>query len=71
MKCPVGAEGDLDGLFAVGGPGGVTWPFPGDMDDAEPDLGSDLPESGSNTVTFGEPDRSPTNPNRGLWLTPS
>ncbi|MCI0652518.1 MAG: ATP-binding protein, partial [Planctomycetes bacterium] len=49
---PLGPEGDLDGLFAVGG---HVRAVHGDVEDAEPDLGlGPAWAAASNTVTFGE-----------------
>ena len=64
---PLGPEGDLDRLFAVGGHGGATVAILGEMDDPEPDLRLDPSRAGSYTVTFGEPALFQA---RGWGLTP-
>jgi len=53
---PLGPEGDLDRLFAVGGHRGATVGNLGEVDDPEEYLGFYLSRAGSRTGTFGEPD---------------
>ena len=53
--CPLGSEGDLYGLFTVGGDGAAVLVLQRDMDDSEVDLRLDPTRAGSDTVTFGEP----------------
>jgi hypothetical protein len=55
-KAPLGPQGDLDGLFAVGGHGGAVVAFQGAVYDTEPDLrlGPSW-AAASSTVTPGEP----------------
>jgi hypothetical protein len=56
LEGPVGPQGDLDRLFAVGGHGRDVMAFQGGVDDAEPDLGlSPARAAASNTVTLSEP----------------
>lgn len=53
---PLGPQGDLNRLFAVGGHGRAVRAVYGDMDDAEPDLGLGPSPAASNTGTFGDPE---------------
>jgi len=55
LKRPLGAEGDLEGLFAVSGHSGTRVAILGELDDPEPDLRLDPTRGESHTVTFGEP----------------
>lgn len=60
---PLGPEGDLDRLFAIGGHRGATVAILGEMDNPEVDLRLDPPGAGSNTVTLGDPCRTRTSSN--------
>jgi hypothetical protein len=64
IERPLGPEGDLDRLFAVGGHGSATLGILGEVDDPEPNLRLDRPGAGSQSVTDGEPygTRTPTAP---------
>ena len=59
---PLGPEGDLDGLFAIGGHGVALLTLDGPVDDSEVDLRLDPSRAGSSTVTFGEPVVTRTEP---------
>jgi len=61
LERSLGAQGNLDRLLAVGDWGRPVSAVRGDVDDPEPDLGFGPSESGSNTVTFGEPEVQATN----------
>ncbi len=61
FKGPLGTQGDLDRLFAVGGHWGAVVADFGNMDYTEINLRLDPTRAGSHTVTFGEPDKLTTN----------
>ena len=54
LEGPLGSEGDLDPLFAVGGHGCAVVAVPRRMDDPEVDIRLDPPRAGSHTGTLGE-----------------
>ncbi len=55
FKYPIGPEGDLDHLVAVGGHRGATLANFCEVDDPEVELQLDPSWAGSQTVTDGEP----------------
>jgi hypothetical protein len=54
LEGPLGPEGDLDGLFAVGGHGGATVASLGEVDNPEIYLRLDPTRARANIVTDGE-----------------